>query len=381
MNATKHREEGGRAEGNGKRVVLCVLAASLLLASGCKSKPNDDSLAAAVRAKLSSDSALTGQSIQPTVQQGVVTLYGTVGTDAQRTIAARDVAGISGVQRVIDSLQTSAAQASTNGGGSGGGGLIAETQPDQTSLSTTPIGTIGGPEPANPSKPSQPAKPTPNQPNGGQRQTASTAPPAPIVRGNPQTNYNPGSNPSPYSAAATPPPQPPQPPPPPPPTFRTLTLSSGSVIPVRVTQTLDSASTQPGTTFSGVVASDVMVDGLVAIPAGSSVSGLVNTVQDAAHFKGASSLSVTLNSVTRRGEHLAVTTEPYTVTGKGRGANTAEKVGGGAGVQAATRGQQVQIASESIVSFHLANPVSVRVRTDGDERRENTDSGLQHHTP
>src|SRR6202044_3583459 len=94
-----------------------------------------------------------------------------------------------------------------------------------------------------------------------------------------------------------------------------------------------------------------------------------------------------LTSITRHDEKLSITTDPYSVQGKGRGANTAEKVGGGAavgailggilgggkgaaigsvagggvgaGAQAATRGQQVQIPSETVVRFKLSNPIIV----------------------
>ena len=119
----------------------------------------------------------------------------------------------------------------------------------------------------------------------------------------------------------------------------------------------------------------------------------MDAVQEAAHFKGSSLLTISLTSITRRGEHIAVASDPYSVKGKGRGANTAEKAGGGAAVgailggifgggkgaaigaaagggvgagsQAVTRGQQVQIESESVVRFHLSAPIAVKVRTDG----------------
>jgi hypothetical protein len=158
-----------------------------------------------------------------------------------------------------------------------------------------------------------------------------------------------------------------------------------------MTQTLDSATTQQGQSFSGTVATDVMVDGLVAIRQGTAVTGRVSAVQEAAHYKGNALLTVELVSITRHGDSLAVTTDPYTVTGKGRGANTAEKVGGGAAVGAIlggilgggkgaaigaasggglgagantiTRGQQVKIASESLVNFKLTNTLAVRVST------------------
>ncbi len=336
--------------------------------AGCKSTPpiSDAALAEQVGSAISGDTALTGQPIQVAVQGGVATLTGSVDNSASRSLAARDAAAVQGVSKVVNSITLAGAA---------------------TAVVTTP------PPPA----------PEP-LPALKQREVLRQSPPppahqaAPIERPQQQAYYNP-----------PPPPQPqpePQPAPaPPPPSFKVVTIASGDSIPVRVTQTLDSASTQPDTTFSGVVASDIIVNGVVAIPAGAAVSGHVDAVRDAAHFKGSSLLTVSLTSINRRGEHIAITTDPYSVQGKGRGANTAEKTGGGAAVgailggifgggkgaaigaaagggvgagsNAVTRGQQVQIESESVVRFHLSSPITVKVRTDGGDRRE--DNGLQQH--
>ena len=177
-------------------------------------------------------------------------------------------------------------------------------------------------------------------------------------------------------------------PPPPPatssaPAFQNVTIPAGTTIPIRITQTLDSATTQQGESFSGTVATDIIADGLVVIRQGTAVSGRVVAVQEAAHYKGNSLLTIELTSINRHGERLTVTTDPYSVQGKGRGTNTAEKVGGGAAVGAilggiigggkgaaigaaagggvgagantVTRGEQVQIPSESLIRFKLTN--------------------------
>ena len=114
-------------------------------------------------------------------------------------------------------------------------------------------------------------------------------------------------------------------------------------------------------------------------------------VQDAAHFKGSSLLSISLSSISRKGEHIDIATDAFTKQGEGRGKNTAEKVGGGAavgailggifgggkgaaigaaagggvgaGAQGVTRGQQVQIPSETVVRFRLSQAAIVRVTT------------------
>jgi len=174
-------------------------------------------------------------------------------------------------------------------------------------------------------------------------------------------------------------------------------------ISVRVTETLDSGTAQEGDTFTGVVAENVVIDGEVVIPVGSPVKGHVLDVHDAGHFKGNSLLSVQLTSIRRRDEEISVYTEPYTREGKGRGTNTAEKIGGGAavgailggilgggkgaaigaaagggagaGVQAVTRGEQVQIESESIVRFHLAEGFAVRNTGPAEGPRDNPNNG------
>ncbi len=160
------------------------------------------------------------------------------------------------------------------------------------------------------------------------------------------------------------------------------------MLPIRTTEALASNTSTQGSAFHGVLASDITdSDGNLILPSGAPVMGQVVTVQDAAHFKGSSLLTVTLTSVSLKGERVAVTTEPYSLQGKGRGKNTAEKVGGGAvvgailggilgggkgaaigaaagggvgaGANAVTKGQEVSIPSESIVRFKLTNAISV----------------------
>jgi len=347
--------------------------ATLILAtafSGCKSTPvtpDNAALGASVQSQIAGDSSLSGQTIQTNVQGGVVTLSGNVLNDAQRTIAARDAAGVTGVKEVVNNLSV--------------------LPPSTVTVATPPAAPIPVPVQKT-SAIVAPLRPDPRT----DREAARNHQPAPVVRqypdrqtsNLPQQTYNPP--PQPQAAPAQP-------------ALRMVNVPSGSTIPVRVTQTLDSATTQEGQTFSGTVASDILVDGLVAIPAGSGVQGHVDAVQEAAHFKGSSLLTVSLTGITRKGERIQVSSEPYTVEGKGRGKNTAEKVGGGAAVGAIlggifgggkgaaigaaaggglgagangiSRGQQVQIASESVVRFRLTTPISVRVRTDGTEPTQN----------
>ena len=340
------------------RIIATVTALSLTLAfSGCKSStpaaPTDDaSLSTTLQSRIAGDTALNAESIQVSVQNGVATLNGNVSSEAARSLAAADAAQVAGIRTVVNNLTVQPAPA------------VATATPTPAPLPPPAAAPRKTPAP----KPAPPARQ-----------------PAPVERPEPAP-----------VAVQTPPPAPaPVPPPapatPPPPTFKNVTIPSGTTIPIRITQTLDSATTQQGQSFSGTVATDVMADGLVAIRQGTAVSGRVSAVQEAAHYKGNSLLTVELVSINRHGESLAVTTDPYSVQGKGRGTNTAAKVGGGAAVGAIlggiigggkgaaigaasggglgagantiTRGQQVQIPSESLINFKLTNTLAVRVST------------------
>jgi hypothetical protein len=346
------------------RSVIAVSTLALVFTlAGCKSShppaPTDDAtLTAALQSRIASDGALSSEPIQSSVQKQVATLDGTVSSEAARSLAATDAAQVVGVKTVVNNLTVQA------------------PPPTVTAAATPP--------PALPAPVAPKPKPTP------------ASKPAPVVRQTPAPPP-PVEAPASETAAAAPPPPPqeqlppPPPPPPPPPAFRDITLAPDTVIPIRITETLDSATTQQGDLFTGTVAADVITDGLVVIRQGTPVSGRVSAVQEAAHYKGSSLLTIELTSINRHGEKLAVTTEPYSVQGKGRGANTAEKVGGGAavgailggilgggkgaaigaaagggagaGINTVTRGQQVQIPSETLIRFRLTNTLALKVPT------------------
>ena len=343
------------------RSAVVALSLAIVLA-GCKSTPppvNDTGLAAQVQSSLTADQNLTGQTIQASAASGVVTLNGSVTSDTARSIAAQDAAQVAGVKTVVDNL-------------------VVQAQP-------APIAVAAPPPPA-PAKPEKVKKPSATI----AKSEPPPPPPAPIVRDTPAPAPVPQPAPEPPVAQVLPPPPPP---PPPAPVVHNITLPAGTDIPVRITQTLDSATTQTGDKFTGVIASDIVVDNLVVLPQGTSITGHVDAAQDAAHFKGSSLLTISLTAINRRGEHIDVATDPYTKQGEGRGKNTAEKVGGGAavgailggilgggkgaaigsvagggvgaGAQSVTRGQQVQIASETVVRFKLSDAIIVHVTTGG----------------
>ena len=358
-------------------VAALALAFSLVSSlAGCKASspaPADDaSLTSAVQSRISGDGALASESIQSSVQSGVATLNGNVSSEAARSLAAADASQIPGIKTVVNNLTVQAPAPA----------VVAQAAPPPPAPVPAPI----------------PAAPKVKEPRTIKPK------PAPIVREAPPVAPEVASAPAPPVEAPAPE-APLPPPPPPPPAFRNITVPPDTTIPIRITQTLDSATTQQGELFTGTVATDIIIDGLVVIRQGTSVSGRVSAVQEAAHYKGSSLLTVELTSINRHGEKLPITTEPYSVQGKGRGANTAEKVGGGAAVGAilggilgggkgaaigaaagggvgagantVTRGQQVQIVSESLIRFKLTNTLALKVPTNGETDNPASNPTLQ----
>jgi hypothetical protein len=344
-----------------------IFAVAVVPVTGCRAKApavDDTSLNAAVQSRLQSDPGLAGQPVQEAVQDGVVTLSGNVSNEAARSLAANDAAEVSGVRTVVNNLQLGAP--ATTPAVVASPGRPIEPLPARRTIEKQKIATI----PIASSQPgSQPAPVDRRYPTDAQQ-----APAAPVRAQQP-------------------------------PAFRNVTVPAGTGLSVRITQTLDSGSTQPGSSFSGVLASDVIVDGTVAFPSGTHVTGHVDDAKDAGHFSGNSLLAISLTGIDRRGEKTEISTDTFSKEGKGRGKNTAEKIGGGAAVGAilggifgggkgaaigagaggglgagangVTRGEQVQIASEELVRFRLTSPIAVRVSSQPDTENGNND--LRHH--
>ena len=351
------------------RIIAIAFATAIAIAAaGCKQQPaappaDDNALASSVQNRISGDNAISQEPIQVAVQNGVATLNGNVSSSAARTLASNDASAVPGIRTVINNLTVQ----------------NAATAP----IVSTPVPVAVQPTPA----PHKPSAITERQQHAD-RQPLPPPQPAPVVRNQPTQAVN-----------NTPPP----PPPPPQPVFKTITIPGGTTLPIRITQTLDSATTQTGENFTGVLATDIVLENSTVLRQGTPVTGHVDEAKDAAHFKGSSLLTVSLTSVSHQGHKIAITTEPFSKEGAGRGKNTATKAGvgavggailggifgggkgaaigaaagggAGAGVNAVTRGQQVQIPSETIVRFRLVNPISVTVQVGGPNHDH--DDGLQ----
>ena len=182
------------------------------------------------------------------------------------------------------------------------------------------------------------------------------------------------------SAASTQPVVPPAEPLPPP-KPNTVTIPAGTLLTVRMGQTVSSERETNGDAFGATLDQPLVVDGFVIAERGSKVEGRVLDAQRAGKVKGASSISVHLVSLkTSDGQVIALDTQPFAKQGDKSTTNDAAKIGAaaaigaaiGAGVGAgagtggvlATRGKAVEIPVETRLTFKLNEPVTVTEKID-----------------
>ncbi len=332
--------------------VLVVLSLSLSLA--CTRAPNDAQIVSEVQAKIGTDANIQTKQIQVQSNNGVVTLSGTVANEFERTAAANDAAQAKGVKTVVNNLQVETA--------------TVEPAPE------------AAPEPEQPAA----RQPAPRRPAPVRRAAAPERRPS-AARVYNETTPPATSYPAPAASAPAPAP------------VRMVTVPDGTSLSVRLIDSLDSEQNQVGDTFRASLASPVTVGDETVIPANADVEGRVVDVKSAGHFKGQSVLTLELTRLMVNGKTYNLTTSQWSKQGTSRGKRTAGTVGGGAalgaiiggiagggkgaaigaavgagagtGVQAATKGQQIKLASETVLNFTLENPISVvpsnrRVRED-----------------
>lgn len=201
------------------------------------------------------------------------------------------------------------------------------------------------------------------------------------------------------SAAAPPPAGSPPPPaaapvqaPPPQPVEEVHTIPAGTTLQVRNNEAIDSSTAESGQTFSGVVNRDVLdTAGRVAIPHGADATLVVREATGQGKLQGRSELVVDVGGVSVNGRHYRLETSDVARQGKegvgvnkrtgafagggaalggiigalaggGKGAAIGALSGAGAGTvaQGVTRGKAVRIAPETLMSFQLEAPVTIR---------------------
>jgi hypothetical protein len=326
-------------------ILLTILAVTL----GCSKAPTDTQIAADIQKKLNTDSGLQGKQLIVQADKGSVTLSGEVDNNAQRDAAARYASSEPGVKQIVNNLE------------------VAPPPPMQAQIPPT-------------QQPVPAATEKHRRKESRARETNSVPAPAEIAQIPPAP------------AALTPAPAAPVAPPPPPPPQK-VTIPSGTSLSVRLVDAIDSETATQGQTFHATLNSPLAVDGALAIPTGYNVEGHVVSVQSAGKFSGQSLLVLQLDRISAAGKFYNIQTDQYKKQGSSRGKNTAEKVGGGAGIgaiigalagggkgaaigavaggglgagaQGISHSQQIKLASETVLTFTLQAPLTVIPTTQG----------------
>ena len=125
---------------------------------------------------------------------------------------------------------------------------------------------------------------------------------------------------------------PPAPPPDPAKPSPPVTVPQGTVLSVRLTQTIDVDVAQAGATFKSVLDDPVMMNGKVIIPRNAQVSLQAAKVEQAGSMKGADKITLKANHIAFGGKRYDIVTAYVEQKGAGEGKKTARKVGAGAGL-------------------------------------------------
>jgi hypothetical protein len=244
-----------------------------------------------------------------------------------------------------------------------------------------------------PDEPVPPAKPSPARRHHQEVAQATIPPvverpapePAPVVTPAPPP---PVAEPTPPPAVAPAEPVPAPPPVVPPPPAPSVTLQPGTVIAIRVGETISTQKNQPGDTFLATLSQPLVADGFVIAERGARAEGRIVELERAGKVKGVAHMSIQLTKITTSdGQHVKINTASYikegptstgtdaakigggaalgaiigAIAGGGKGAGIGAGVGGAAGTGDVlmTRGKDAVIPVETKLTFRIQEPVSI----------------------
>ena len=351
---------------------------------------------------LDGSEALKNDLITAATIQTEVTLSGTVASDSSRQLAESIAKTVPGVSKVHNNLKVGnpADDANAQGVdlGDQSGQDVADNQqgPDNQ-----------GPDNVQNAPPDGQPNQNPNQDYGqnqppaygqDQQQPGYGQNPPPGYGQNPPPGY--GQNPPPGYGQNYPPPPPQYPRQPqygrgqlPPPRYEMprgpITVPPGTLMQVRTNEPVSSKQARGGEPIQFTLIQDVVLNGVLAIPRGATVHGVIAEVRhpEKGSLTGSAELALELTSLDLTGRTYSVQSDLFKVKGPGKGQRSAGSVvggallgaiiggavghgpgaaigavaGGGAGAaaSAATSGPGVWIPAEALVSFHLVTPVTV----------------------
>jgi hypothetical protein len=254
-----------------------------------------------------------------------------------------------------------------------------------------------------------PKAPAPRKPVSAAKQTAAPAPaPAPTPA---STQTASSSTPGTLSLPAPVPPpiEVPAPPrdevkPVEPPAPREVKIPSGTLVAVRMIDSVDSETAHQGETFKASLEEPIVLDNETVFPKNSEVYVKLTKVQSAGRVSGKSELQLQLDRIFLGKTGYVLESSTYVNTGAGQGGKTARSAGigaaigaaigaiagggkgavigattgagAGAGVEAIRKGEQVRVESETRLDFRLEAPLEVTLQSpSSNTSRRNNPSG------
>ena len=344
--------------------VLSVLTAGT---TDCSRRRDNSQVVSEVQSRMRADNQLMMGRFQVTGTNGIITLAGYVVSNHQRAAAVRDAWQVKGVKvvvdniRVVDSSRTSVSLAFLKPSASAQNNIPASKAP------TIPRSSVA-----------RRIMPIDNSPRAALPETSTSSSPRSIASSDevavPGVNVR--SSSAALTASATPPSAP-----------ETITVPYGTMLAVRLTESLSSDLNEKGDTFLASLASPILLGNKVVVPEGAGIKGRVVEVQSAGRFSGRPAMIIEVTRLAYNGNSYDLRSSQYSKEGPSRNVRSAATIGGGAGlgailggilgggkgaaigamigagagtgVRAASRGVVVRLPAESTFSFRLQADLTV----------------------
>jgi hypothetical protein len=168
----------------------------------------------------------------------------------------------------------------------------------------------------------------------------------------------------------------------------TYTVPAATEIPVRLIDAVSTETNKAGDTFLASLAEPLVIDGVVLFAKDASVQGKIVSLEEPGRVSGVASISLQLTEIqAKNGSSIPLQTELFSETAKsqkkkdaaviGAGAGIGTAIGaiaggkkgavlgaiagggGGSGYVLATKGKQLKYPSETLMTFKLAEPLTV----------------------
>jgi BON domain len=362
-----------------QRSAISILVFVMALAAGCAKKADDAALVKQIQSQIRADTQLKDVALQVTSVKGVVTLSGTVASDAARLDAYKIAVQTPGVAKVVDQMSVQSVAPSTPATQHNPPVEIASTK-EPTKKEEARRGREKKAEDSN--KKAQKAK---------EEASAAESAPAPDVAPAPQlpasTAVAPAPAPAPVTPAANVPARAPAPPPPPQP--KDVVIPANTTLSVLMIDNVDSAVNHPGEIFHASLDAPIMIGNEEVVPKGADVYVRLTNAKTAGKLHGKSELTLELVKLEFQGRSYELESSDYTATGASQSKSTAKKVGAGAVIgsiigaiagggkgaaiggavgagaggvyQGTLKPKEVKVPSETRIDFLLDQPVTVTV--------------------